>query len=48
VVPGAGVFRAAGHAVFTADGDARFTPGLASLEEFESHDARLGKEPGLE
>lgn len=36
VVPGVGVFRAAGHAVFTADGDARFTPGLASLDDFES------------
>lgn len=31
VVPGAGVLRAAGHAVFSADGDARFTPGLALL-----------------
>lgn len=31
VVPGTGVLRAAGHAVFSADGDARFTPGLAVL-----------------
>ena len=33
VVPGAGVYGAAGHAVFSADGDARFTPGLAPLME---------------
>jgi hypothetical protein len=31
VVPGAGVYGAAGHAVFSADGDARFTPGLSPL-----------------
>ena len=38
VVPGAGVYRAAGHAVFGADGDARFTPGLSALVDgdFES------------
>lgn len=33
VVPGAGVYGAAGHAVFSADGDARFTPGLSPLME---------------
>lgn len=38
VVPGVGVYGAAGHAVFSADGDARFTPGLSPLVDgdFES------------
>lgn len=38
VVPGAGVYGAAGHAVFSADGDARVTPGLSLLMDgdFES------------
>ncbi len=35
VVPGAGSYRAAGHAVFTADGDMKLTPGLAALDEYE-------------
>lgn len=36
VVPGSGVYGAAGHAVFTADGDVMVTPALGSLDDFES------------